>query len=151
MTKIAQLEKSIHRYQKEKGALIPVLQEAQSIYGWLPEEAIRMVSESLDIPVSKIYGVVTFYSQFYLKPRGKHCIKSCQGTACHVRGGKNVLQSLEHHLGVEAGGTTADLKYSLDTVACLGTCFLAPVVMVDTDYFGSVMPKEVPKLLKKYE
>lgn len=151
MTKIAQLEKTIKKYDREKGPLIPVLQATQSIYGWLPEEALRHISAELDVPLSKIYGVVTFYAQFYLQPRGRHCIKSCQGTACHVRGGKNVLQALEHHLEVKEGGTTADLKYSLETVACLGTCFLAPVVMVDEDYYGTVAPKEVSKILKQYE
>ena len=151
MTKIAQLEKSIKKADRDRGPLIPLLQQTQAIYGWLPEEALRHISEALGMPLSKVYGVVTFYSQFYLEPRGRHCIKSCQGTACHVRGGKNVLQALEHHLEIQEGGTTKDMKFSLETVACLGTCFLAPVVMVDEDYYGDVAPKEVPKILKQYE
>lgn len=151
MTKIAQMEKLIKNGSRESGALIAVLQETQAIYGWLPREALELISEKLDIPLSRVFGVVTFYSQFHLEPRGRHCIRSCQGTACHVRGGANVLQALEHHLETQAGGTTSDLKYSLETVACLGTCFLAPVVMVDEDYYGDVKPKEVPKMLKNYE
>ena len=151
MTKIAQREQAVKKAEKQKGPLIPLLQQTQAIYGWLPEEALRHISESLGMPLSKVYGVVTFYSQFYLSPRGRHCIKACQGTACHVRGGKNVLQALEHHLEIQEGGATKDMKYSLDTVACLGTCFLAPVVMVDHDYYGTVAPKDVPKILKNYE
>jgi len=104
----------------------------------------------LKVPLSKIYGVVTFYAQFYLDPRGRHVIKSCQGTACHVRGAKGVLESLIRELKVKPGGTTADLNFSLETVACVGTCFLAPVIMIDKDYYGKLTPKRAADTLKKY-
>ncbi len=151
MTQLEQLGEIINKYRNEDGSLIPVLQQTQALYGWLPSEALQLISKELDVPMSKVYGVVTFYSQFYLKPRGRHIIKSCQGTACHVKGSKNMLQALENTLGVEAGNTTEDMKFTLETVACLGTCFLAPVVMIDEDYFGDVEPKNASKILKGYE
>jgi NADH:ubiquinone oxidoreductase subunit E len=134
----------------DDGGLLPVLQEAQSIYGYLPEDVLRYLSRRLNVPLSRIYGVVTFYSQFYLHPRGRHVIKSCQGTACHVRGAKGVLESLTRELRVEPGETTENLDFSLETVACVGTCFLGPVIMVDDDYYGKLTPKGAVDVLKKY-
>ena len=138
------------KYKGQKGALIPTLQEAQSLYGYLPEEILVGISRKLKVPLSRIYGVVTFYAQFYLTPRGQHLIKSCQGTACHVRGAKGVLESLSRELKIEPGGTTGDRKFSLETVACVGTCFLAPVMMIDEDYYGKLTPKKGVDVLKKY-
>jgi len=138
------------KYGNEDGALIPVLQSAQEAYGYLPEEVLRRISRGLKVPISRIYGVVTFYAQFYLNPRGRHVIKSCQGTACHVRGAKGVLESLTRELDVAPGGTTENLQFSLETVACVGTCFLAPVMMVDGDYYGKLTPKKAVDALKKY-
>lgn len=147
---LSKMDEVLNHYRGERGALIPVLQEAQSIYGYLPEEVLRRISGKLNVPLSKIYGVITFYAQFYLTPRGKHVIKSCQGTACHVRGAKGVLESLTRELKVEPGGTTADLRFSLETVACVGTCFLAPVIMIDEDYYGKLTPKRAVDALKIY-
>jgi NADH-quinone oxidoreductase subunit E len=147
---LSKIEPIFQRYGKEKGALIPVLQEVQAMYGYLPEEALLRVGKTLHIPMSRIYGVATFYSQFYLTPRGRHLIKSCQGTACHVRGAKGVLEALTRELKVEPGETTEDLKFSLETVACVGTCFLAPVIMIDEDYYGKLTPTRAVKAVKKY-
>ncbi len=147
---LSRLDNLFEEHHGEDGALIPVLQEAQNIYGYLPEELLRCISRKLKVPLSKIYGVVTFYAQFYLDPRGRHVIKSCQGTACHVRGAKGVLESLTRELKVEPGRTTKDLNFSLETVACVGTCFLAPVMMIDKDYYGKLTPKRAVDALKKY-
>jgi NADH-quinone oxidoreductase subunit E len=147
---LSKLDEVLSHYRGERGALIPVLQEAQNVYGYLPEEVLRRISRDLKVPLSKIYGVITFYAQFYLTPRGKHVVKSCQGTACHVRGAKGVLDSLCRELKVEPGGTTGDFRFSLETVACVGTCFLAPVIMIDRDYYGKLTPKRAVDALKKY-
>jgi len=147
---LSKIDQVISRHQGEEGALIPVLQEAQEAYGYLPEEVLRRVSRRLRVPMSKIYGVITFYAQFYLTPRGQHVIKSCQGTACHVRGAKGVLESLTRELKIEPGGTTEDLNFTLETVACVGTCFLGPVIMIDKDYYGKLTPKRAVDAVKKY-
>jgi NADH:ubiquinone oxidoreductase subunit E len=146
----SQVDEILMRYKKEEASLIPVLQEVQSIYRYLPKDALVRISKKLQIPLSRIFGVVTFYSQFYLTPRGKHVIKSCQGTACHVRGAKGSLEALSRELKVEPGETTDDLNFTLETVACLGTCFLAPVVMVDNDYYGKLTPKRAVDAVRKY-
>jgi NADH:ubiquinone oxidoreductase subunit E len=147
---ISVVEKILGKYEKKEASLIPVLQEVQGHFRYLPEEALVGIGKGLNVPLSKIYGVVTFYSQFYLNPRGKHVIKSCQGTACHVRGAKGSLDAITRELKVEPGGTTEDMNFTLETVACLGTCFLAPVVMVDDDYYGKLTPKRAVDALKKY-
>ncbi len=135
----------------QPGDLIPILQKIQEAYGYLPAEVLKEVSERTGIPTSRMYGVITFYSQFSLKPRGRHAIKCCRGTACHVRGGKAVLETLMKELRVEEGGTTADRRFTFEPVACLGTCFLAPVVMVDDQYFGLLTPESAVSTLKKFE
>ncbi|SMC83497.1 NADH-quinone oxidoreductase subunit NuoE [Sporomusa malonica] len=145
-----QVEAILAKYQGVKGALIPVLQEAQNAYGYLPREVIKCIAEKTGIPVSQIYGVVTFYSQFHLNPRGKNIVRVCQGTACHVRGAKAILKALEDGLQVKAGGTTPDLKFTLETVACIGACGLAPVLMVNDDTHGRLTPEVIPELLAKY-
>jgi len=147
---LKRLDAVFEKHRGEDGALIPVLQEAQNIYGYLPEEVLRRISRNLRVPISNIYGAVTFYAQFYLSPRGRHVIKSCQGTACHVRGAKGVLESLTRELKVQPGETTEDLNFSLETVACVGTCFLGPVIMIDEDYYGKLTPKRSVDALKKY-
>lgn len=147
---LVQLEEILSKYQGVKGALIPVLQEAQNAYGYLSREVIQCVSEKMNIPVSQIYGVVTFYSQFHLNPRGKYIVRVCQGTACHVRGAKAILKALEDTLKVAHGGTTADLKFTLETVACIGACGLAPVMMVNDDTHGRLTPEAVTQILAKY-
>ena len=132
------------------GALIPVLQAAQEAYGYLPEPVLEDIGEHLNVPISQIYGVVTFYAQFHLEPRGKHVIRTCQGTACHVRNASRILDTLKNTLGVGPGGTTPDLQFTLETVACIGACSLAPVMMVDHDTHGRLKPDIVPKILDNY-
>jgi NADH:ubiquinone oxidoreductase subunit E len=146
---LSRMDEIFSSHKEDEGALIPVLQEAQNVYRYLPEEVLRCISRRLNVPMSKIYGIVTFYAQFYLNPRGRHVIKSCQGTACHVRGAKGVLESLTRELKVEPGQTTSDLKFSLETVACVGTCFLGPVIMIDQDYYGKLTPKRAVDAVKK--
>ncbi|MDR2460049.1 MAG: NADH-quinone oxidoreductase subunit NuoE [Deltaproteobacteria bacterium] len=133
-----------------KGSLIPVLQAAQDTYGYLPFKALEAIARHLKTPISQIYGVVTFYAQFRLTPRGKHIIRSCQGTACHVRNSARILETLKTTLGVKPGGTTEDLKFTLETVACIGACSLAPVMMVDTDAHGRLRPDRISKILDSY-
>jgi NADH-quinone oxidoreductase E subunit len=145
-----QVEVVLAKYHGVKGALIPVLQEAQNAYGYLPREVIQYIAEKMGIPVSQIYGVVTFYAQFHLNPRGKNIIRVCQGTGCHMRGAKSILTALEDSLQVKAGGTTPDLKFTLETVACIGACGLAPVLMVNDDTHGRLTPEVIPDLLSQY-
>lgn len=132
-------------------ALIPLLQDLQDSYGYLPLKALQRVSELSGIPLSRMYGVITFYGQFYTEPRGRHMIKCCQGTACHVKGSARIGEAIMQHLNVEEGGTTEDLRFTYESVACLGTCFLAPVKMINDDYYGELSPDKIPKILAKYE
>lgn len=145
------LDEILMKYQGVKGALIPVLQEVQNAYGYLPKEVMQNMAEKMDIPISQIYGVVTFYSQFHLKPRGKNIIRVCQGTACHVRGAKAILQEIEDELKIQAGGTTPDLLFTLETVACIGACGLAPVLMINENTYGRLTPESIPEILAKYK
>ena len=131
--------------------LIPLLQAIQADYGYLPREALAEASASTGIPLSHLFGVATFYAQFYLEPHARHTIRVCRGTACHVRGRQAIQDAVDEHLGIGDGETTEDGRYGMETVACLGTCFLAPVVMVDHDYYGSVIPGNVPEILEEYE
>lgn len=138
------------RYQEVPGALIPVLQQAQDAYGYLSREVLERIAEGLKLPISQVYGVVTFYSQFHLNPRGKHIVRVCQGTACHVRGAKAILEAMEKELGVKPGETTADLNFTLETVACIGACGLAPVMMIDDDTYGRLTPEGIGGILQPY-
>lgn len=146
----AQLDEILFRYKDTKGALIPILQEAQSAYGYLSREVLEYIADKTNTPVSQIYGVVTFYSQFHLNPRGKNIIRVCQGTACHVRGAKAILKAVEEYLNVAAGQTTPDLSFTLETVACIGACGLAPVMMVNEDTHGRLTPDTIPEILARY-
>lgn len=146
-----QLQKAIDKYRNVKGALIPLLQEAQEIFGYLPGDVMKKVSAEIGVPFSKTFGVVTFYSQFHLKPRGRNVIRVCQGTACHVRGGSKILEATAQKVGVGKNETTEDLRYTLETVACLGACGLAPVMMVNDDTHGRLTAKDVSEILEKYE
>ena len=145
-----QLDEILSKYKEVKGALIPVLQEAQSAYGYLSKEVIDHIAGKMNIPVSQIYGVVTFYAQFHLNPRGKNIIRVCQGTACHVRGAKGILKAVEDNLKIVAGETTPDLSFTLETVACIGACGLAPVMMINEDTHGRLTPDNIPEILAKY-
>jgi NADH-quinone oxidoreductase subunit E len=129
--------------------LIPMLQKLQDAYGYLPPPVLQEVSTRTGIPTSRMYGVITFYAQFSTTPRGRHTIRACCGTACHVKGCKEVAEAILRELDVEEGGTTKDGRFTVESVACLGTCFLAPVMMVDNQYFGLLTPEKARKVLKK--
>lgn len=146
-----ELEKVLAQYRGTKGALIPVLQAAQDIYGYLPKEVMEKISQELKLPLSKVYGVATFYAQFHLKPRGKYIIRVCQGTACHVRGGGMILEKLKELLNIEAGETTEDLRFTLEPVACLGACVLAPAMMINDDTYGKLTTDSLAEILEQYK
>jgi len=129
-------------------ALIMILQDIQNTYHYLPEDAIRFVSERLDIPFSQVYEVATFYRSFSLLPRGDHEIKVCLGTACHLRGAPRILENFERELGVRCGGTTQDRSFTLETVNCVGACALAPLVIVDDEYHGNMKASTVKEILQ---
>jgi NADH-quinone oxidoreductase subunit E len=146
-----QLMELLEHYRDYDGALIPVLQGAQDIYGYLPGEVLNKISQELNIPFSEVFGVVTFYSQFHLKPRGRNIIRVCLGTACHVRGGSKIFEGLKDILGVENGGTTEDLRFTLESVACIGACGLAPVIMINDDTHGRLSTDGLEAILEQYE
>jgi len=131
-----------------EGDIIGALQDLQERYGYLPQPVMDELARLSGIPVARFYGVATFYAQFYLKPHGKHTIRVCRGTACHVREAPRVLESIAGHLGIADGENTADMEFSLETVACLGTCFLSPVMLVDNRYFGNLTPDKAVGILK---
>lgn len=147
----SKLEQILAKYEGQEGALISVLQEVQGEFSYVPKEAIEQIADALKLFPSQVYGVVTFYAQFYLTPRGRNTIKVCEGTACHVQGAPAVLSELKTKLGVAAGETTDDFKFNLESVRCLGTCFLAPVVMVNQDYYGKLKPRDIEDILKSYD
>jgi NADH-quinone oxidoreductase subunit E len=130
--------------------LIAVLQEVQERFGYLPATALREISRRTRIPLSRVYGVLSFYTQFYTEPHGRHTVRCCRGTACHVKGAGRVLDAVERGLGIGEGETTPDLMFYLETVACLGTCFLAPAMMIDNLYFGKLTPRRVQSILQSY-
>ncbi len=147
---LAQLDDVLGEYVDTPGALIPVLQITQSIFGYLPESALRRISVALKKPYSEVAGVVGFYSFFTTVPRGRHLVRVCLGTACYVRGGKEVLSALKAALRVEVGETTSDRRFSLDVGRCFGACGLAPVIMIDDDVHQRVRPSRVPQILDQY-
>ena len=147
---LSRLDRVFESHRGEEGVLIPVLQEAQEIYGYLSEELLAAIGKRLHIPLSRIFGVVTFYAQFYTTPRGRYTVRVCRGTACHVRGGKNVLKAVQQTLGIGEGETTPDFKFTFETVACLGACALSPVLLVNKNYYGKLTPAKVEKVLKQY-
>jgi NADH-quinone oxidoreductase subunit E len=128
--------------------LIPLLQAVQEEYGYLPKDVLDFLSSKTGIPTSRMYGVITFYAQFSLEPRGRHTVRCCSGTACHVRGSKGVREAVSKQLGIEEGATTEDRSFTLETVACLGTCFLAPVMMVEEQYYGLLTPERATAVLR---
>lgn len=145
------LDAILAKYEGQKGVLIPIMQDVQNLYNYLPKAALEYVSKKLNVPIAEIYGVVTFYSLFHLNPRGKYIIRCCQGTACHVRGGASILNALEAQLGIKAGETTADGRFTLETVACLGACGLAPVMQIDEDTHGRMTAEKVKTVLEEYK
>ena len=130
--------------------LIPILQQIQKEYGYLPPDVLLEVSKKTGIPASRIYGVVTFYEQFHLEPHGRHTIRCCRGTACHVKNGSELIDAISRYLGVGPGKTTEDMRFTFETVACLGTCFLAPVIMVNNDYYGHLSANKIKDILESY-
>lgn len=149
-TELETLREAIAHYRGKKGSLIPILQKAQGIFGYLPKEALEVVAWETRSTLSEVYGVATFYSQFYYEPRGRNTIQVCRGTACHVKGSQLILDELEGHLMIKDGETTADMDFTLQTVACLGTCFLAPVIMINDQYFGKLKSGEAIEAIEKY-
>ncbi len=147
----SKLEQILAKYEGQDGALISVLQEVQGEFGYVPPESVTHIADALKLFPSQVYGVVTFYSQFYLTPRGRNTVRVCRGTACHVRGGRSVLRAVEETLGVSEGNTTEDYKFTLETVACLGACALGPVIVVNEKYFGKMNPRKVDTILKQYD
>ena len=136
-------------YQGQKWGLIPLLHEIQRVVGYIPPEAVPRIAEGLGLFPSQVQGVVSFYSQFYTSPRGKNVVRVCRGTACHVRGGKTILKLVKQELGLEEGETTPDLKYTLETVACIGVCALAPNLVINKDTYGHLNPKKVARLFSR--
>jgi NADH:ubiquinone oxidoreductase subunit E len=141
----------LDQYKAQRGAVIPVLQKAQEIYGWLPREVLEVIGREMKVPMSQIYGVVTFYSQFYLTRRGRHIIRQCDGTACHVKGAARIIDAVEHHLGIKAGETTPDYRVTFEVVYCLGSCGLSPVAMIDGEVVGHLVPESMIKLLESLD
>lgn len=144
------LLKIIEEHKDQKGALIPILHEVQELYGYLPMEAQKTVSEKMNIPMSEIYGVATFYSRFSLEPKGENKIQVCLGTACYVKGSDKILDKVKEILGIEVGKCTPDNKFSLDATRCIGACGLAPVMVINEDVYGKVTPDMVKGILEKY-
>jgi NADH-quinone oxidoreductase E subunit len=145
-----QVHAIIARYKTRRWGLIPLLQEIQETCGYIPPESIEDIAEGLDLYPSQVQGVITFYSGFSLVPKGKCVLKVCRGTACHVRGSRGILRLVKKQLGLEEGQTTPDYQFTLETVACLGACFLAPTMMVNRDYFGRLTPPKVVSVLDQY-
>ena len=148
--KLESFNKVIRKYRGKKGAIIPLLQYAQDIFSYVPEQVIKKVAESSNNHISTIYGVVTFYKQFRLKPVGKHVIRVCQGTACYVNSAKEVYDAIKNKLGIEEGENSEDGLFTLQSVACLGCCSLAPVVMIDDETYGSLTAEKIEKILDEY-
>ena len=147
---VTQLSDILAEYRAEQGSLIPILQKVQEHYGYLPEEAISEVAKFTRLTESEIFGVASFYAQFYFTKRGKHSIKVCLGTACHVRGGQQILDEISRELDVESGGTTKDNQFSIERVACFGSCALAPVMVVDKNVYGRMTVAKAKDILNLY-
>ena len=141
----------IRTQKNEKGALMPVMQQAQDIYGYLPIEVQKIISDEMQIPMEKIYGVATFYSQFALQPKGKYQISVCLGTACYVKGSGEIYEKLQETLKIKGGECTLDGKFSLEACRCVGACGLAPVMMINDEVYGRLTADEVQQILEKYE
>lgn len=142
-----QLDDILSGYSRDKGSLIPILHEVQNHFGYLSRESMQAVARYLGLSDTTVYGVATFYTGFKLVPSGRHNVKACRGTACHVKGAGRVLGELEKRLGIKPGETTGDLEYSLETVACIGACALAPTMTIDNDTYGEMTPQKVGEIL----
>ena len=140
----------LEKYQRDKSALIDILHDTQSAIGYLPKEALEEIHAGLDVPLSRVYSVATFFKAFSLTPRGRNIINVCMGTACHVRGSDKVLEEIEKELGIKTGDNTADLRFTLETVNCVGACALGPMVIIGEDYHGEMTLEKVGGVLKNY-
>ncbi|MDA8222530.1 NADH-quinone oxidoreductase subunit NuoE [Desulfosporosinus sp.] len=149
--KQVKLDEIIDKHKHSNGPLIPILQGAQEVYGYLPAHVIKHISKATRIPVARIYGVVTFYAQFRLTPVGRNLINICLGTACHVRGGAKVVEAIEKELKITDGATTEDGRFTLEVVACIGACGLAPVISINNEVHGRLSPDKIAGILAKYE
>jgi len=147
---LAPLDNVLEKYKGEKGALIPLLQDTQEAYGYLDERIMRALAKGAGYQLSQVYGVATFYTQFRLEPIGEHLIRVCHGTACHVAGAELISEEISNFLGVKDGQTTPDMKFTLESVMCVGACSLSPIMIVDEDTHGKLKPSNVRKVLKKY-
>jgi NADH-quinone oxidoreductase E subunit len=147
---LKQVDEILSRYQDQKWPLIPLLQEVQDEIGYIPPEAIEPIARGTGLFPTQVQGVITFYEQFHTTPRGKNIVRVCRGTACHVRGGRTILKIVKQNLDIEEGETTPDMQFTLETVPCLGTCFLAPAMMLNKDYFGKLAPPKVRNILQQY-
>ena len=147
---MARAEEIIASYKDQKWPLIPLLQEIQQEFGYIPPQAIEPIARGVNLFPAQVQGVITFYEQFHTEPRGRNIVRVCRGTACHVRGGGTILKIVKQDLEVEEGATTPDMQFTLETVPCLGTCFLAPVMMMNKDYFGKLAPPKVRNILEQY-
>jgi NADH:ubiquinone oxidoreductase subunit E len=142
------LDDVLSRHSRQKSEIIPILQDIQNVFGYVPPEAIKETAKFLNVPESAVYGVVTFYAQFHLTRQGRHKVKVCQGTACHVRGARQVMRAIREKLGIAPGETTSDYEFSLERVACLGSCALAPAVVVDAKVYGGMTSAKAHKLIE---
>lgn len=145
------LDAIIDQYRGRKGALIPLLQRTQKIYGYLSPEVMRRIAAGMRVPLSQVFGVATFYSQFYLTRRGRNIIRQCDGTACHVRGAGKIVEHMQQELGIKAGETTPDYRVTCEVVYCLGSCGLAPVAVVNGQVIGKLAPEKMSAILKTLE
>jgi len=148
LTKVSAI---VDRYKGEGGALISILQDVQTDYNYLPADALKSVAEKLSLPLISVYGIATFYKAFSLKPRGKHLVTVCLGTACHVRGSKRILAEVQKQLSVKTGETTEDKTFTLETVNCLGCCAIGPVMVIDGEYYGQTTTAKINPILDKYK
>ncbi len=142
---------AIGQHRGQQGALMPILQAAQEIYGYLPIQVQKIIADEMDIPLEEVYGTASFYAQFTLNPKGTYKVSVCLGTACYVKGSQKIIERVAEKLGVEPGGITADGKFSLDATRCVGACGLAPVMIVNDDVYGRLVPDDVDKILAKYK
>jgi len=146
----AEVGRVLQKHQHDKSLLVDILQDIQAESGYLPREVLAETSQALDVPLSRVYSVATFFKAFSLEPRGRHLINVCMGTACHVRGAGKVLEKIEQELGIKTGETTPDLKFTLETVNCVGACALGPMVIIGEDYHGEMAPDAVSSMLENY-
>ena len=148
-TDLARIREIVAEYSQQKWALIPLVQEIQNEFGHIPPQSIPIIARALRLFPCQVQGVISFYEQLYTEPRGRNVVRVCRGTACHVRGGKTILKLVKQHLDIEEGQTTPDLEYTLETVACIGVCALAPNIVVSDRVYGHMNPKKVEQLFKK--